>query len=62
MAQMLPSLFLPAAKASWKYSSMVSGYSTRKAKAIYPDLARVREMRKVIDAKLENLEPAPADD
>ncbi len=29
---------------------------------IYPDLARVREMRKVIDAKLETLEPAPADD
>ena len=29
---------------------------------IYPDLKRVREMRQVIDAKLEALEPAPADD
>ncbi len=29
---------------------------------IYPDLKRVREMRQVIDAKLEVLEPAAADD
>ena len=29
---------------------------------IYPDLKRVREMRQFIDAKLELLEPAPADD
>ncbi len=29
---------------------------------IYPDLKRVREMRQFIDAKLEALEPAPADD
>ena len=29
---------------------------------IYPDLKRVREMRQVIDAKMEALEPAPADD
>ena len=28
---------------------------------IYPDLARVREMKKVISAKIENLVPAPAD-
>jgi len=28
---------------------------------IYPDL-RVREMREVIDAKVEALEPTPADD
>ncbi|PKB79051.1 MAG: hypothetical protein BZY88_15305 [SAR202 cluster bacterium Io17-Chloro-G9] len=28
---------------------------------IYPDLARVREMKKVISAKIENLQPAPAD-
>ncbi len=29
---------------------------------IYPDLKRVREMRQVIDAKIETLEPTPADD
>ena len=29
---------------------------------IYPDLKRVREMREVIDAKVEALEPTPADD
>ncbi|SUZ91532.1 uncharacterized protein METZ01_LOCUS44386 [marine metagenome] len=29
---------------------------------IYPDLKRVREMRQVIDAKLEALEPALAND
>ena len=29
---------------------------------IYPDLKRVREMRQFIDAKLEALEPALADD
>ncbi|HIN36451.1 MAG TPA: hypothetical protein EYM77_02175 [Dehalococcoidia bacterium] len=29
---------------------------------IYPDLKRVREMRQFIDAKLELLELAPADD
>jgi predicted Rdx family selenoprotein len=29
---------------------------------IYPDLKRVREMRQVIDAKVEALEPTPADD
>ena len=29
---------------------------------IYPDLKRVREMRQFIDAKLELLVPAPADD
>ena len=29
---------------------------------IYPDLKRVREMREVIDAKLEALEPVAADD
>ncbi|CUV03155.1 hypothetical protein MGWOODY_Clf1613 [hydrothermal vent metagenome] len=29
---------------------------------IYPDLKRVREMRAVIDAKVESLEPTPADD
>ena len=29
---------------------------------IYPDLKRVREMRQFIAAKLELLEPAPADD
>ncbi len=29
---------------------------------IYPDLKRVREMRQFIDAKLEALEPTPADD
>ena len=29
---------------------------------IFPDLKRVREMRQVINAKLEVLEPAPADD
>jgi len=29
---------------------------------VYPDLKRVREMRQFIDAKLELLEPAPADD
>ena len=28
---------------------------------IYPDLARVREMKKVIAAKIETLVPAPAD-
>ena len=28
---------------------------------IYPDLARVREMKKVISAKIETLVPAPAD-
>ena len=28
---------------------------------IYPDLARVREMKKVIAAKIETLQPAPAD-
>ena len=28
---------------------------------IYPDLARVREMKKVISAKIEALQPAPAD-
>ena len=28
----------------------------------FPDLKRVREMREVINAKLEVLEPAPADD
>ena len=28
---------------------------------IYPDLARVREMKKVISAKIEALVPAPAD-
>ena len=29
---------------------------------IFPDLKRVREMRQFIDAKLEALEPAAADD
>ena len=29
---------------------------------IYPDLKRVREMREIIDAKVEALEPTPADD
>ncbi len=29
---------------------------------IYPDLKRVREMRHVIDAKIETLEPTPAED
>ena len=29
---------------------------------IYPDLKRVREMRQVIDAKIEPLAPTPADD
>jgi predicted Rdx family selenoprotein len=29
---------------------------------IYPDLKRVREMRQIIDAKVEALEPTPADD
>ena len=28
---------------------------------IYPDLARVREMKKVIAAKIETLQTAPAD-
>ena len=28
---------------------------------IYPDLDRVREMKKVIAAKIETLQPAPAD-
>lgn len=29
---------------------------------VFPDLKRVREMRQFIDARLEALEPAPADD
>ncbi len=33
----------------------------KKGEGIYPDLARVREMKKVIAAKIENLQPAPAD-
>ena len=37
-------------------------FDTKGEGNIYPDLKRVREMRQFIDAKLELLEPAPADD
>ncbi len=33
----------------------------KKAEGIYPDLTRVREMKKVISEKIESLQPAPAD-
>ena len=33
----------------------------KKAEGIYPDLARVREMKKVISAKIDDLVPTPAD-
>ncbi len=33
----------------------------RKAEGIYPDLSRVREMKKVISAKIADLVPTPAD-
>ena len=33
----------------------------RKAEGIYPDLARVRQMRKVIEAKIAGLVAVPAD-
>ena len=33
----------------------------KKAEDIYPDLARVREMKKVIQAKIDDLVPTPAD-
>ena len=33
----------------------------KKAEGIYPDLTRVREMKKVISDKIESLQPAPAD-
>ena len=33
----------------------------RKAEGIYPDLARVREMKKVISAKIDDMVPTPAD-
>ena len=31
------------------------------AEGIYPDLARVREMKKVISAKIDDMVPTPAD-
>ena len=34
----------------------------KKAEGIYPDLSRVREMRKVIEAKIDSLAAVPADD
>ncbi len=33
----------------------------KKAEGIYPDLARVREMKKVISAKIDDMVPTPAD-
>ena len=33
----------------------------KKAEGIYPDLSRVREMKKVIAAKIADLVPTPAD-
>ena len=33
----------------------------RKAEGIYPDLSRVREMKKVISAKIDSLVGVPAD-
>ena len=33
----------------------------KKAEGIYPDLARVREMKKVIAAKIDDMVPTPAD-
>ena len=33
----------------------------KKAEGIYPDLTRVREMKKVISAKIADLVPTPAD-
>ena len=33
----------------------------KKAEGIYPDLTRVREMKKVISAKIDDLVPTPAD-
>ena len=33
----------------------------RKEEGIYPDLSRVREMKKVISAKIADLVPTPAD-
>ena len=33
----------------------------KKAEGIYPDLSRVREMKKVIAAKIADLVPPPAD-
>ena len=33
----------------------------KKAEGIYPDLARVREMKKVISAKIDEMVPTPAD-
>ena len=33
----------------------------KKAEGIYPDLSRVREMKKVISAKIADLVPTPAD-
>ena len=33
----------------------------QKAEGIYPDLSRVREMKKVIAAKIADLVPTPAD-
>ncbi len=34
----------------------------KKAEGIYPDLSRVREMKKVIAAKIDSLVAVPADD
>ena len=33
----------------------------KKAEGIYPDLSRVREMKKVIAAKIADMVPTPAD-